>query len=77
MTDARREDQDRIVGQPIKATRVGPCAAYPICEDKILIDQDIVEVSGGWVHAGEPGAVWTCKDDFDVLLAETAEGRAL
>jgi hypothetical protein len=62
MTDARQEDQDRIVGQPIKANRVGVCAAAPVCKDKILVGQDIVEVGGNWVHE-------SCVDEMESLLA--------
>lgn len=64
MTDARAEDQERIVGQPVKATRVGRCAVPPpACKDKILIDDDIVEVGGNWVHE-------SCVDEMEARLAE-------
>lgn len=64
MTDARQEDQDRIVGQPIQANRVGRCARAA-CPDKILIGEDILEVSGSWVHAD-------CADGFEPQQAEVA-----
>lgn len=70
MTDARQEDQGRIVGQPIKATREGRCAVnWPVCRDKILVDDDIVDVSGNWVHDG-------CVEAMEAQLAETGRGRA-
>jgi hypothetical protein len=65
MTDARQEDQERIVGQPIRANRVGRCAAAPVCKDKILVDDLIVEVDGSWVHAEG-----SCVDDLEIVLAE-------
>lgn len=71
MTDARQEDQERIVGQPVIAHRIGQCAASPVCKDKILVGDDIVEVADGWVHFEG-----SCIDDFEAQLAETDRGRA-
>lgn len=63
MTDARQEDQERIVGQPIQANRVGRCARVA-CPDKILVGEDIVEVANSWVHVD-------CVDGFEAQLAES------
>jgi len=65
VSDARAEDQDIVRGQPIKANRVGQCAAFPVCRDKILVGQDIVEVGGVWAHFEG-----TCADEVEAKLRE-------
>ncbi len=65
MTDARQEDQDRIVGLPIKANRVGTCPVNPpTCRDLIQIGDDIQCVAGNWVHEG-------CVEAMEAQLAAT------
>ena len=71
MTDGRQEDQERIDGQPVIAHRVGQCAAAPICKDRILVGDPILEIDGNWVHAEG-----SCPDDLETVLAETDRGRA-
>ena len=79
MTDARQEDQERIVGQPIEAQQDGVCKG---CGKAIrgsrrdVEGQMIVERFGAWVHAPEPGSVWSCVDDYEAKRAETDRERA-
>lgn len=79
MTDARQEDQDRIVGQPIEAQQDGVCDG---CGKVIRGSRDdvegdlIVKQRTVWVHAGEPDSAWSCADEYEAKLAETDRGRA-
>ena len=63
MSDARAEDQERIVGQPVVAQHLGWCA-NPRCKDRVLVGQEIVETPAGWCHFEG-----TCADDAMAFLA--------
>lgn len=81
MTDARAEDREQLVGQPVEATQDGIC---PGCGKTIRGRRDGVpgelilrhESESAWLHAPDPDAGGSCVDDFDAKLAEADDRPA-